>query len=361
MNINIKKRLSKDDKKVFYSLEWGREKGQRIATGIFTFAKPSNQIEKNHNKEALAILEAKRSQLVLDRQATSSGIIPQHKFKSNFVDYYTEFAEKNKLQNNRHMEGSLTHFKKFIKADYLSPVDVTENLCERFRKYLLDKFNGGTPACYFARFKRVLRSATKEGYFRVSPSQDVAAKTNKNFKRKEHLEVPEYLQLLNTPCVHEEVREAFIFCCYTGLRWCDVKPLSWQDIGTDEIKFRIVQEKTTVEHTITLHEVAKKILDKRRKRLNDVGSGLVFMLPSQERALFRLDQWCGNAGITKHITWHSARLSFSILLQDAQVDVATVALLLGQTSSAYVLKTYKRYRLKDQTNTIAKLPASSTS
>ncbi|HEX8278125.1 MAG TPA: hypothetical protein VF540_05495 [Segetibacter sp.] len=39
----------------------GRSTGPRRSTGIFTWVKPKNQVEKNHNKEALAILESKRS------------------------------------------------------------------------------------------------------------------------------------------------------------------------------------------------------------------------------------------------------------------------------------------------------------
>jgi hypothetical protein len=77
MNISIKPRLATDAKKVFYSLEWGRIKGQRVATGIFTYVKPANQIEKNHNKEAREILKRKRSQLILERQTIHSGYIPE--------------------------------------------------------------------------------------------------------------------------------------------------------------------------------------------------------------------------------------------------------------------------------------------
>ena len=91
MNINISPKPSRSSKKTWYYFEWGKTSGQRRATGIFTWAKPVNQIEKNHNKEALAILETKRSQLVLDGQAINSGYTPQHKIKADFLDYYSEF------------------------------------------------------------------------------------------------------------------------------------------------------------------------------------------------------------------------------------------------------------------------------
>jgi integrase len=360
MGITIVKKPSrgKGEPKVFYSLAWGRGPGEREATGIYTFAKPQNKIQRDHNTDALLVLEKKRSQMVLDLQSVSVGSVPAHRFKANFLDYYQEFADNNKQGNNRHMEGSLTHFKAFLKKTFLSPHEITENLCERFRKYLLDKFNGDTPANYFSRFKRVIKAATKDGYFRINPVEDVAAKSNKNYRRKENLEVEEYLALLKTPCLNDEVREAFIVCCYTGLRWCDIKPLKWTHFRKDELIFLINQEKTQVEHRVIIHPIAKVILEKRLARASrEQLKGLVFKLPSQDMALRTLDSWCGGAGIQKHITWHSARLSFSILLQDARVDDATVALLLGQTSTQYVNRTYKRLRPKNPIDAIANLPS----
>jgi integrase len=360
MGVTIIKKQSRGtgEAKVFYTLAWGREAGQRAATGIFTYVHPKGQFQKNHNKESLAILENKKSQMILDQQSIAAGYIPKHNYKSNFLDYYAAFVKNNKQPNNRHIEGSLAHFKAFLGQGFLAPIEVTENLCQRFRKYLLDRFNGDTPANYFSRFKRVVKAATKEGYFRINPADEVAAKSNKNHKRKEHLEVDEYIAVLRTPCLNEDLREAFILCCYTGLRWCDVKPLNWKHIKEDEIVFTITQEKTLVEQRITLHPIAKAILDRRLKRAKVGGkNGLVFKLPSQDMALRTLDNWCKGAGIQKHITWHSARLSFSILLQDANVDDATVALLLGHQSTQYVHKTYKRFRPKDQTAAISKLPS----
>jgi hypothetical protein len=62
------------------------------------------------------------------------------------------------------------------------------------------------------------------------------------------------------------------------------------------------------------------------------------------------------AGVDKRISWSCARLSFSILLQDARVDAATVALLIGHTSTRYVNEIYKRYRPQNQLSAILTLP-----
>jgi hypothetical protein len=151
MGVTIIKKQSrgKGEIKIFYTLAWGREAGQRSATGIFTYATPKDQLQKNHNKEALAILENKKSQMTLDRQSVSAGYIPNHNFKSNFLDYYAEFVKNNRQEKNRHSEGSFAHFKAFLGKTFLPPLEVTENLCERYRKYLLDHFNGDTRLIIF--------------------------------------------------------------------------------------------------------------------------------------------------------------------------------------------------------------------
>jgi integrase len=302
------------------------------------------------------LLETKKSQLIIERQAIGTGFIPAHKYKSNFLDYYEEFVKNNQRKGNRHLIASLIHFKAFIKKDYISPIEITENLSVRFRQYLLDNFNGDTPANYFARFKRVLKNATKEGYFRISPSEEIAAKANKNKMGKEHLEADEYIKLINTPFSNEEIKEGFIFCCYTGLRYCDARILNWTHINGNTLTTTIIQEKTGEPLKITLHKIALAILAKRKERLGDIKSGKVFNLPSNDGCNQALQKWCAHAKIDKHITWHCARLSFSILLQDKNVDAATVALLLGHTNTKYVLQTYKRHRPKDQSNVIAQLP-----
>lgn len=78
-------------------------------------------MEKNHNKEALTILEMKKSQLILDRQAIGSGYIPVHRYKENFLDFFKEYVDNNVRKGKRHLQGSFNHFITFIKKKQLSP------------------------------------------------------------------------------------------------------------------------------------------------------------------------------------------------------------------------------------------------
>jgi integrase len=288
MNTTIIKRLSKDKKKEYYTLQWGRKANERKATGAFTYVRPANLLQKNHNKEALAILEMKRSQMILDAQSIGSGYIPQYKIQTNFFNFYREYVKLNRIAGNRHLETSLNAFESFIGKDFISAVDITESLCERFRNYLLKKYNGETPANYFMRFKRVIKAASKDGYFRNNPAEDIVAKSNKNKKIKEILTADEYQQLLNTNCANYEVKKAFVFSLYTGLRWSDVKPLKWENIKPTSIVLK--QIKTEVPLEVPLHEIALHLLGERKE-------GLVFHLPTQDGANKIFLKWTDDAGI----------------------------------------------------------------
>ncbi|MDQ6902361.1 MAG: site-specific integrase [Bacteroidota bacterium] len=347
MNINVTQRLSRNKQKVYYSLDWGRAGGQRMSTGVFIYLKPKDQIQRNHNKEALLILETKRSQMILDRQSISTWYIPQHKVKTNFLDYYAEFVRLNPTKGNRHLASSFHAFEKFISSGFISPVEITENFCERFRGYLLANYNGETPANYFMRFKRVLKVAKKEGYFINDPGADIAAKANKNKIIKEILSEDDYMKLMNTPCTNHEVKKAFVFSLYTGLRWVDVKPLKWENVKEKSILLQ--QHKTGINVEIPLHEIARLILGERK-------TGPIFHLPTQDGSNKVLGIWCNNAGLHKHITWHCARHSFSVLLQQKGIDLATVSGMLGHTTTKYVQQTYKRYLQNSAVEAIKKLP-----
>jgi hypothetical protein len=101
--MNILERLNKSGDRITFYYDFGRGAGQRPSTGIFIYTKPKTQIERNHNKEALALLETKKSQLILEQQSIGSAFIPTHKFKANFLDYYEEYVRNHKLDDNRHL------------------------------------------------------------------------------------------------------------------------------------------------------------------------------------------------------------------------------------------------------------------
>ena len=58
----------------------------------------------------------------------------------------------------------------------------------------------------------------------------------------------------------DRIRDVYIFCCYTGLRYSDVENLKKENIYDDRIHFTTI--KTDDKLTIELNDVARAILDK---------------------------------------------------------------------------------------------------
>lgn len=338
---------------------WGGKKVNDLLPAFLFTSVQKTKCKKNHNVEALKLLEIKKGQAIIEQQAIGTPYIPQHKFKANFLDFYEEYVKNHKSEDNRHLPCSLAKFKKFIGRDFIAPKEITEDFCKRFRKYLLDCLTVETPQNYFARFKWVVNAATKEKYFLENPAENVSATANPSVALKEIIEVEDYLALLTTPCHNEEISQAFIFCLYTGLRWIDVSQLKWADVKDSSLTTRLIQSKTGHPVVITLHPIAQKILkvQKNKATNNATVPELVFALPTANGANKMLGIWATDAGLNKAITWSCARLSFSVLLQDKNVDSATVAYLLGHTTTKQVNRVYKRHRPKDQQATISKLPS----
>jgi len=51
------------------------------------------RLKRTHNKEALALLQIKKGQVIIERQSIGTPFIPSHKFKANFLQYYQEYVE----------------------------------------------------------------------------------------------------------------------------------------------------------------------------------------------------------------------------------------------------------------------------
>lgn len=100
--MNLIERLNKKGDKITFYYDFGRGKGQRPSTGVFIYTNPKSAAQKNHNKQALALLEVKKSQLTIESQATGTAFIPEHLLKKNFLDYFQVHVDQHKDDGNKH-------------------------------------------------------------------------------------------------------------------------------------------------------------------------------------------------------------------------------------------------------------------
>jgi hypothetical protein len=63
--MNLIQRPNKSGDKIYFYFDLRRAKGQWHATGVVIYAKPKDQIQKNHNKEVTTLLDVKKSEFIL--------------------------------------------------------------------------------------------------------------------------------------------------------------------------------------------------------------------------------------------------------------------------------------------------------
>jgi integrase len=131
----------------------------------------------------------------------------------------------------------------------------------------------------------------------------------------------------NTHLGNNEVKDAFIFSCFTGLRYSDILNLKWQNIINNKIEFR--QQKTGGVEYLPLSQTAKKILETKLPYRKDE---FVFHLPQKPVIWEHIKNWVKKAEINKRVSFHTARHTFATLSLTMGTDLYTVSKLLGHKS-----------------------------
>ena len=149
----------------------------------------------------------------------------------------------------------------------------------------------------------------------------------------------EELQLMaKVDCDNPLLKKAAFFSALTGLRWSDVKELTWGEVQYSELNghyLRFKMEKNDRPLTLNINDQARDILGERGLPQDQVLKGLKY---GNNISNF-LNRWAIKSGITKYITFHSFRHTYATLQLTLGTDVYTVGKLLGhkniQTTQIY--------------------------
>lgn len=230
-----------------------------------------------------------------------------------------------------------TRFCKYLCNDaenqnYLKANDETK------RKHVPLSANGQVKMWAYLRI--TLNKAIEENYLTENPCDKVkkALLPKPKQSKREFLEVDELKRLLNTPFPETrskgELKEAFLFACFCGLRFSDLSTLTLSEIREDKNgKFlEKVMKKTGEEVKVYLPEFVLALIPEREREENEP----IFILPRNNNcnANVALKKWFEDADIHKHLTFHCPRHTFATVLLSNGEDIATVSKLLGHQSIA---------------------------
>lgn len=131
----------------------------------------------------------------------------------------------------------------------------------------------------------------------------------------------------------EQIRDVFVFACYTGLSYIDVANLKEENIREafdGNLWIMTKRQKTNVDSNIRLLDIPKAILEKYKGTLKD---GKCLPVVSNQKMNEYLKEIATICQISKRLTFHIARHSFatSIALSNG-VPIESVSKMLGHTN-----------------------------
>lgn len=204
--------------------------------------------------------------------------------------------------------------------------------------------NHNTAIKYIKNFKKIVRIALANGWIDKDPFSNFKA-TVKDVEREFLTE--EEIQTLVSKDLYvnrlDQVRDIFVFSCFTGLAYADVKKLSDADIviGIDGSKWiKTNRTKTDVKSSIPLLPTALAILDKYKN--NPVANSANKLLPvlSNQKMNAYLKEIATICKIEKNFSTHLARHTFATTVTLTNgVSLETVSKMLGHKS----IKTTQHY------------------
>lgn len=298
--------------------------GERIKEYLKVHIRPGESA-----KDKKLLMENIRAQRELELATESYGVVPKHKKNIDFFFFFERFIKNTTRKDPRIFVASLSYLKKFTGKNTLPSSLINDKFCRDFRSYLTKYLHGETPFNYFNAFRRVISDAVRERIFLMNPARDVVNyRPSNKILGKEVLNDQELRLLFSTHCGNDEVKRAFLFCCFTGLRAVDVRELRWKNIDVKNKMFRFNQAKTGVRMYPPLNSTALSLLGEEGSA-ND----FVFSLKTQAGVNKSLKNWVKAAGIKKHITFHCARHSFATSLLVHGSDLKTTSELLGHTTT----------------------------
>lgn len=284
--------------------------------------------DKLTNKETQELAESIRAKRQLEIQNTEYGFVPHFKKKANFVEYFEKISKQREDKANS-WKSVLLHLKEFTKGKIPFSA-ITVDWLEQFKIFLLTKVSQSTAHIYFVVIRTALKQAVRDKILISNPANEVKH-IKKQDAQREFLTLEELKTLAKTPCHYPEVKRAFLFSCYTGLRYSDVEKLTWENVRNNSLDFR--QQKTKGVEYLPLSDMAKQILYSHNRieedKILEFPTRRIFQLPNKSTTHREMREWSKKSGLSKRITFHTSRHTFATLSLTQGVDLYTVSKLLG--------------------------------
>ena len=311
-----------------------------------------NAQDRQKNRDTLQLAEAIKSKRIVELQNGRFGFRDSQRLDVRVIDYFQNYVDRLSAvgsASHGNYLSALSHFKAFCRSRNPTFADVDGQFVRQWTDYLMSARrlnthkdakptdNSDMPplsqnarAMYWKKFKALMNRAVKDKIIAENPCDEVDGINGEQSERV-FLTIDELRRMIGVECRNPVAKRAFLFSCLTGLRKSDVQRLTWGEISRVGDFWRITfrQKKTGGLLYLDISDEAREILGDRgtHKDSDPVFQNFYY----SDKMNFALREWAHASGVNKHITFHSARHTFALLLLDQSTDIYTVSKLLGHT------------------------------
>ncbi len=304
----------------------------------------TDQTAKLQNRQTMEAVYAIKAQRILQITNGAAGIKKDLRNKMRLVDwlkiYQDRQVNKGKRGAKRWVRTMIFVIEGYDGGKDATLADIDHQWLTDFMIYLMNdyvtykktKLTNGTVDNYLRCLKAAFNVAVEEG---IMPANPMLALDRSHLKgttyEREFLSVEEVKKLIDTPCRRPDIKGAFLFSCFCGLRISDVRSLQWKHVVTagEKMYLKITQFKTRRPLSIPLSRQALRWMPERGGAGEDD-----YIFPPLSKNMTVLDDWAKEAGINKHVTFHVSRHTFATMELTMGADIYTTSKLLGHTSVA---------------------------
>ena len=313
--------------------------------------------ELNHyiNTVRAKVLQIHR-ELEIDNKPITADIIKdcfygRDKVQRSLLEVYAEHNEKCRaLIGKEYTESTVTKFdtsinrlKEYIRSRYhrndIMLAELDGQFIRDFDFWLkTDKHCQNNSALkHLKNLKKVVRIALANDWIKKDPFYGIHFKqeeVNVEFLSREELDI-----LMNKEFAIkrlEQVRDIFIFCCFTALAFVDVQQLSREHLIKDNngaLWIRKARQKTNQMCNIPVLSIPQRILRKYEDNAECIKKGVLLPVISNQRMNAYLKEIADLCGIAKRLTTHAARhTAATVVFLANDVSMENVSKILGHSN-----------------------------
>ena len=331
---------------------------KRVSIGVVLKVE-TNAAIKRDNEELLRLLKVDCDTLNADLERVGAGFSPLVKSKVLLSDYIKILCEEALVESgNRHsayasLNALLKHIKvydceakfKYIDSEWVrgflkylkcKAVNMNYQRSENTEKRKEIKLSQNTQNRLQRNLNFVFNKAVKLLLIAENPMKNLDNEDKISAKpgtTRVHLTKEEVQHLVNVPYDGvRDIKAAFLFSCFTGLRYSDLQRITKKDFHKDSIGIylKISMVKTKEPLNIYIPSNALHMIPNR----DGANDEPIFNLPKNDYANVLLKRWVKLAGIDKVITFHVARHTAATLLLSSGLPLAIVSKQLGHLKIA---------------------------